>query len=391
MIHAPGDLRVETFPRPDAEPGAVLLRVLYSGICGTDKHTWRGESKQYAGTAHERDAAYPLICGHENVGVIEAIGDGESPVDELGRPLSIGDRVVPTANLTCGRCAFCLDTRHPYYLCESTEDYGNSLSCETPPHLFGGWAELMYLLPGTHLFRVPDGLDSQLAAITELVSVTHGLDTARALAGSTGRGFRTGDTVLILGMGPLGMVHLLKADLLGAGRVIAVDVLPPRLDLAKACGAAAALDAAALTPVELLATVQDLTGGVGVDVVVDCSGHHGTFAQALALARPGGTVIEAGAFVDTGRTEIDPNRDVCVKDITILGIGGDELRQYAPSLRLLARHQDRFKPLITHRVGLDEVADALDLAQTGAAMKILVAPNDRAGDLADPVWSTRGG
>lgn len=378
VIHAPGDLRLETFPRPEPEPGAVLLRVLYSGICGTDKHTWRGESKQYAGTAHERDAAYPLICGHENVGVIEAIGGGARPVDELGRPLSVGDRVVPTANLTCGRCAFCLDPRHPYYLCESTEDYGNSLSCAQPPHLFGGWAELMYLLPGTRLFRVPDGLDSRLAAITELVSVTHGLDTARALAGSTGRGFHTGDTVLILGMGPLGMVHLIKADLLGAGRLIAVDVLQARLELAKACGADTGLDAAVLTAAELLAAVQDLTGGLGVDVVVDCSGHHGTFAQALALTRPGGTVIEAGAFVDTGRTEIDPNRDVCVKDITILGIGGDELRQYAPSLRLLARHQDRFQRLITHRVGLEEVADALELAQAGAAMKVLVAPN--AGD-----------
>jgi L-iditol 2-dehydrogenase len=181
------------------------------------------------------------------------------------------------------------------------------------------------------------------------------------------------------------MVHLLKADLLGAGRVIAVDVLPTRLDLAKACGADVALDAAALSPQQLLATVMDLTDGIGVDVVVDCSGHHGTFAQALALARPGGTVIEAGAFVDTGRTEIDPNRDVCVKDVTILGIGGDELGQYAASLRLLARHHERFKPLITHRVGLDEVEDALELAHTGAAMKILVAPNARASDPSDQI------
>jgi L-iditol 2-dehydrogenase len=216
--------------------------------------------------------------------------------------------------------------------------------------------------------------------MTELLSVTHGLDMARAMAGATGRGLHTGDTVLILGVGPLGMVHLLKADLLGAGRLIAVDVLAARLELARTCGADVALDAAAMTAGSVLATVRELTGGIGADVVVDCSGHHGTFAQSLALARPGGTVIEAGAFVDTGRTEIDPNRDVCVKDITILGIGGDGLGQYAPSLRLLARHQERFKPLITHCVSLDDVADALELAQTGAAMKVLVAPNARPGD-----------
>ena len=98
-------------------------------MCGTDKHTWRGESLQYAGTDHEREAAYPLVCGHENVGVIEATGPGEPPRDELGRPLGIGDRVVPAPNLVCGRCRFCLDERFPYYLCASLEDYGNSLSC----------------------------------------------------------------------------------------------------------------------------------------------------------------------------------------------------------------------------------------------------------------------
>lgn len=375
VIHAPGRFEVQRFPEPDPEPGAVVLRMLYSGICGTDKHTWRGESKQYAGTAHERDAAYPLICGHENVGVIEAIGSGPPPVDELGRPLAAGDRVVPTANLTCGHCAFCLDGRYPYYLCTATEDYGNSLSCAEPPHLFGGWGELMYLLPGTRLFRVPDALDSALAAMTELVSVTHGLDVARGLSGASGRGFRTGDTVLVLGAGPLGMVHMLKAELLGAGRLIAVDVLSERLQLARACGADVTIDAAAIAAQERLGAVREATAGLGADVVVDCSGRHDTFGEALALARPGGTVIEAGAFVDMGRVEIDPNRDVCIKDVTILGVGGDELRQYSASLRLLTRHRDRFSSLLTHRVALDEVGDALELAQTGAAMKVLVAPN----------------
>ncbi len=371
VIRAPGQLSVESFPHPDPEPGAVLLRMLYSGICGTDKHTWRGESKQYAGTAHEREAAYPLICGHENVGVIEAIGAGPPPLDEHGRPLAVGDRVVPTANLTCGRCAFCLDQRYPYYLCAAAQDYGNSLSCADPPHLFGGWAEVMYLLPGTRLFRVPDELDSQLASMTELLSVTHGLDTARALAGAGARGFSTGDTVLVLGAGPLGMVHLLKAELLGAGRLIAVDLLAERLHLAGECGADAVLPASD----DLRSEVLELTDGVGADVVVDCSGRHETFGEALALARPSGTVIEAGAFVDTGRLQIDPNRDVCIKDITIIGVGGDERRHYPASLRLLARHSRRFSPLITHRVTLQDMREALDTAFTGAAMKVLVAPN----------------
>ena len=346
VVHAPGRFGVERFPAPDPEPGAVVLRMLYSGICGTDKHTWRGESKQYAGTDHERDAAYPLICGHENVGVVEAVGPGPPPFDDRGRPLRVGDRVVPAANLTCGRCEFCSDDRAPYYLCTALEDYGNSMTCAEPPHLFGGWAELMYLRPGTRVFGVPDELDSRLAAMTELLSVTHGLD----------RFMRAGDTVLVIGAGPLGMVHLIKADLLGAGRLVAVDLLPERLDLARACGA----DAVEPEP---------------ADVVVDCSGRSDTLPDALHLVRPGGVVIEAGAFVDMGPVQIDPNRDICVRDVTIRGIGGEDLAHYAPSLRLLARHSDRFAPLITHRVGLEEVGDALELAQTGAAMKVLVAPN----------------
>jgi threonine dehydrogenase-like Zn-dependent dehydrogenase len=381
VIEAPGRFAVARFPTPEPEPGAVLLRMHYSGICGTDKHTWRGESLQYAGTEHERDAAYPLICGHENVGAIAAIGPGEPPVDELGRALAVGDRVVPAANLTCGRCAVCRDGRAPYYLCTAMDDYGNSLSCAEPPHLFGGWAEAMYLLPGTRLFRVPEGLPSALAALTELLSVTHGLDVARALGGSTGaRGLRTGDTVLVLGAGPLGMVHLIKADLMGAGRLIAIDVMPERLELARACGADLVLDAAATSADERLAAVRELTAGLGADVVVDSSGRSDTFPEALALARPGGTVIEAGAFVSdpTHPVEIDPNRDVCIKDVTILGVGGEDLAHYAPSLRLLERHAARFAPLITHRVALPEVGEALELAQTGAAMKVLVAPNGQA-------------
>jgi len=377
VVHAPGRFSVERFPEPDPGPGAVVLRIAFSGICGTDKHTWRGESVQYAGTDHERDAAYPLICGHENVGTIAAIGPGDPPFDEDGRPFRVGDRVVPVPNVTCGRCRFCLGD-YPYYLCTALQDYGNSLSCAQPPHLFGGWAELMYLLPGTRLFRVPDELPDELAALTEVLAVTHGLDTAQLLA-STGGGFRFGDTVLVIGAGPLGLLHLAKADLLGAGRLMAIDLLPERLEVARAFGADVLVDASACSREERLGRVQEATGGLGADVVVVTSGRAETFPEALELARPGGTVIEAGAFVDLGPVPVDPNRHVCARGLTILGIGGEVLSQYGPSLRMLARHRDRlpFDALITDRVALEEVGDALELAQTGAAAKVLVAPQRR--------------
>jgi L-iditol 2-dehydrogenase len=375
-MQGPGRLSVERFPLPDPEPGAVILRMLYSGICGTDKHTWRGESLQYAGTDHERAVPYPLICGHENVGVIEAVGDGPPPVDDLGRPLGVGDRVVPAPNLTCGRCRFCLGEGYPYYLCTALEDYGNSLTCARPPHLFGGWGERMYLLPGTRLFRVPDGLPSHVAALTEVMAVTHGLDAARSMT-ALGGGFRLGDTVAVVGVGPLGLMHLAKAAMLGAGRLIAIDLLADRLAHAEGFGAELCLDASRTDAADRLHAVREATAGLGADVVVDCSGVSATFVEALELARPGGTLIEAGAFVDTGTVELDPNRHVCTPGRTVLGVGGETLEQYGPSLAMLARTADRFPwdRAITHQVGLDEVGDALELAQTGAAMKVLVAPN----------------
>ena len=360
VMEAPGRMRVASFPAPDPEPGAVVLRVEHSGICGTDKHTWRGESLQYAGTDHERDAAYPLICGHENVGVIAAIGPGGA-FDELGRDLAVGDRVVPAPNLVCGRCKFCLDERFPYYLCRELHDYGNSLSCADAPHLFGGWSELMYLLPGTRLFRVPDGLDPALAALTEIVAVTHGLD----------RALEFGDVVLVLGAGPVGLLHLAKAELLGAGRLIAIDVFEERL---RASGADLALDVSATTFEERLEAVREATDGYGADVVVHCTGVASTLPEALALVRPGGTVIEPGTFVDMGDVGVNPSRDICTKGVTVIGVGGETLPQYAPALRMLERHRDRFLPLVSHQVGLDDVGEALELAQSPAALKVLVTP-----------------
>ena len=100
VMEKPGRIALHEFAMPDPKPGAVVMKVRFSGICGTDKHTFRGESKQYAGTPHERDLTYPLICGHENVGEVVALGG--QVLDSEGRALKIGDRIVPAANIACG-------------------------------------------------------------------------------------------------------------------------------------------------------------------------------------------------------------------------------------------------------------------------------------------------
>ena len=376
VTEKPGRIALHEFAMPDPGPGAVVMKVRFSGICGTDKHTFRGESKQYAGTPHERDLTYPLICGHENVGTVVALG-GEV-LDSDGRPLKVGDRVVPGANIACGACHFCRNS-YPYYMCENLHDYGNSLHCGTPPHLFGGWAEYMYLLPGTHIFRVPDDLPDHVAVLTEIMSVTHGVETAQSLLGLIG-GSRFGQSIAVLGVGPLGLCHLIKAKLLGAGKLIATDRFPSRLRLAEDFGATLTMRVDDTEPTERIARAREHSDGIGPDIVLDCSGFPQTFVEAIRMVRVGGVVVEAGTFVDMGPVAINPNSDICTKNVSVIGVGGETATSYLPSMRLMAANLKRlpFERIVSHRMPLERAQEALELAQTDAAMKVVMAPNDGA-------------
>lgn len=369
----PGRIALHEFPMPEPAQGCVVMKVRYSGICGTDKHTFRGESKQYAGTPQEKDLTYPLICGHENVGEVVALG-GEVR-DSEGRPLKVGDRIVPAANVSCGECHFCRNN-YPYYMCENTQDYGNSLHCGTAPHLFGGWAQYMYLLPGSRIFRVPDELPDHVAVLTEIMSVTHGVETAQSLMGLIG-GHRFAQSVAVLGVGPLGLCHLIKAKLLGASKLIATDKFPSRLKLAEAFGATQTMLVGNTDMQERIAKAREYCGGRGPDIVLDCSGFPETFVEALRMVRVGGIVVEAGTFVDMGPVAINPNADICTKNVSVIGVGGETSTSYLPSMRLMAANLDRlpFDRFVSHRMPLERAQEALELAQTDAAMKVVLAPN----------------
>jgi L-iditol 2-dehydrogenase len=256
---APGRLELRRYPYPEMlEPGAVLVRMLASGICGTDKHTFRGETEQYAGTDHASTTPFPIIQGHENVGEVAALGDGGAVAFD-GSPLAVGDRIVPAPNRACGSCEYCRDD-FPYYFCRHLENYGNSLSSAEAPHLFGGWAQYLYLRPGTPVFKVPDGLPTGVAVLTELFAVTHSLDLVRDMPRPGG--FQDGDSVAVVGAGPIGAVHAAKAALMGASTVIAVDPFGPRVDLVGELGATEGIVASADDP-SLVDRVRDLTGGRG--------------------------------------------------------------------------------------------------------------------------------
>lgn len=370
---APGQLELRRYPYPDdLEPGAVLVRMLASGICGTDKHTYKGETQQYVGTDHASSTPFPIVQGHENLGTIAAIGEGGATAFD-GSPLAVGDRVVPAPNRSCGECEYCLGD-FPYYFCRRLENYGNSLTSAEAPHLFGGWAEYLYIRPRTPVFKVPDGLPDRVAVLTEIFAVTHSLDLARDMPRPGG--FREGDAVAIMGAGPIGIAHAAKARLMGASMVIAIDPFRPRVELTGELGATDLIVASA-DDQTLVGQVRDLTNGRGVDLVVDATGHPDSFGPSLELLRDGGTLVEVGAFVDLGTVPINP-ATILGRNLTIFGVAGEDARAYDRTLAMFAEHHERvpFHRVVTHEFPLAEAEAAMQTALgADTAMKVVIRPN----------------
>lgn len=371
----PGRYEIREYPVPEPAQGCLLVRMEVSGICGTDKHTFQGYTTQYAGAGVPRQIQFPIIQGHENVGTIAAVGGNDPYFDFEGTPLAVGDRVVVGANVSCGKCYYC---RHdfPYYFCDSTTDYGNNMCAKDAPHLFGGWSQYLYVIPGSLVLRVPDEIPSEVAVLTEIMAVTVGLDRAKQISAFPNESFRFDDTVVVLGVGPLGMCFLMKARMLGAGNIIAIDLSDFRLDFAKRLGADYALNASATTLAERREFVRQLTGGRGADVVVECAGVPQAVTEGLELLRLGGLLVEAGNFSDMGEVTINPHHHLCAKNVRILGVGGEEQAAYGPSMRQMARYM-RYYPLadfVTHRFALRDVDTAMAKAVSPDSMKVVIQP-----------------
>jgi L-iditol 2-dehydrogenase len=367
----PGKYEIREYPLPEPAAGCVLIRMEMSGICGTDKHTFQGYTAQYGG----RQLEFPIIQGHENVGTIAAIGGDGKYADFEGVALREGDRVVVGANVACGECYYC---RHdfPYYCCEKTTDYGNNLSAKNPPYLFGGWSQYMYVVPGSFLVKVPDDLPSEVAVLTEIFAVSVGLDRAKQMSAFPNESFRFDDTVVVLGVGPLGMCFLMKARMLGAGTIIAVDKSEYRLNFAKRLGADYAVNVGTMSKQERLQMVKDLTHGRGADMVIECAGVPEAVPEALEMLRVGGLLVEAGNFSDLGDVPISPHRHICAKNARILGVGGEEPAAYGPSMRQMARYMKNYplREFVTHRYGLRDVDLAMKKSVEAESMKVVLEP-----------------
>src|ERR1700723_1649893 len=367
----PGKYEIREYPLPEPAAGCVLIRMEMSGICGTDKHTFQGYTAQYGG----RQLEFPIIQGHENVGTIAAIGGDGKYADFEGMALREGDRVVVGANVSCGQCYYC---RHdfPYYCCENTTDYGNNLSAKNPPYLFGGWSQYLYVVPGSFLVKVPDEPPSEGAVLTEIFAVSVGLDRAKQMSSFPSAAFLFDDTVVVLGVGPLGMCFLIKARMLGAGTIIALDLSDYRLQFAKRLGADHVLNVSHTSVADRLDFVRSLSHGRGADMVIETAGVPQAVRDGLEMLRLGGLLVEAGNFSDLGEVPISPFRHLCSKSARILGVGGEEPASYGPSMRQMARYMRNYplREFVSHRFPLRDVEAAVQKSIAGDSMKVVIAP-----------------
>ena len=376
VLTAPGRYEVQEFDRPALPDGALLMEIELSGICGTDKHTYQGETKQYAGTAAESDTPFPIIQGHENVGVVSEITPGAaSSLEFYGRTLKVGDRITMCPDVVCGRCYECTHVMG-YVWCERSECYGNSYTSAQWPHLMGGWAEQMYIRPDTFVYKVPDGLSPRIAVLAELMACAASLDKLKEFSSMSYEGFNSGDTVVVIGSGPLGLLHIAKADMMGAGQIIATDLSDTRLAFAKRMGADVVVNASMTTSEERVELVRELTGGRGADVVLHMANTPKSFIEGIEVLKRGGMMLEMGNFADTGEVPLNVHRHVCSKNIRLIGLTNHPSTGYGPALDLLQRHAERypFEEMVSHEFALDDVELAMRTSMSPESLKVAMAP-----------------
>jgi putative phosphonate catabolism associated alcohol dehydrogenase len=350
-------LEIREFPIPESiEQGAALIRVKLAGVCGTDVHLWHGQLP----------IPLPVILGHETVGVIEAMGEGLKE-DWSGAPLSIGDRVTWSSSIVCGECYYCRITRQPTR-CLKRKAYGISYDCSQAPHLLGGYADYIYLRPGTSIFKIPDELPTEavIGAGCALVTSLHGIERI---------GVGMGDTVVIQGSGPVGLAALAVARANGAARIIVIGGPEHRLKMAERFGADVCIDISKTSAEERRARVLDLTGGFGVDVVLECVGIPQAVTEGLELCRDGGRYLILGHYGDAGTIPFNPHF-VTRKQLTIAGSWGFEPRHTYAALQFLGRSRDQFPfdQLVSAPFPLEQAFEALQATAKWSTSKTVIAP-----------------
>jgi L-iditol 2-dehydrogenase len=336
------DVRMETVPVPQIGPGEILVRVHTCGICGTDL-------KKIATGSHSA----PRIFGHETTGVVAATG-------ETVTEFNVGDRVMVFHHIPCGKCYYC---RHKVFAqCPTYKKVGATAGYEPSGGGFAEYVRVMEWIVRKGVIRIPDGVSFEQASFIEPINT--------CLKGIETLGLRDGETVLVIGQGPIGVMLAVLAGRSGV-RVITSDLFPQRLTIAKRFGLKQNIDASTC---DTIRTVKELTEGRGADAVILAVAGNGLIAPALEATRPGGRVL---LFAQTqhGEARIDPAA-VCVEEKSLLGSYSASVDLQDESARLVFSGEMELETLISHRFRLNESVEALRLAAHPQpdSMKVVIQP-----------------
>jgi L-iditol 2-dehydrogenase len=348
-------LEIESLATPVLEPGAALLRTLYSEVCGTDVHLYHGKL----------DVPFPIIPGHVSVGIVEASGGAVTDIE--GNAIREGDVVTfLDVHETCNNCYYCLVARQPTR-CPRRKVYGITYGARDG--LLGGWAEAIWMKPGVKMVKLPPELDPEtfIGGGCGLVTALHAVDMAE---------LRLGESVTVLGVGPVGQSCVAFASLSGSSEIVAIGAPRGRLEFATRMGATATFDLD-VPERERLEEVRRLTGGRGVDVVIEASGAPDAVRQALDLVRDGGRVIVCGQYTDNGPVEIHPHWQLNRKHVEIKGCWGSRYDHFHRAVALTARYGSRkpWREMVSGRFTLDRASDALRAVEERTAIKAVITPN----------------
>lgn len=330
--------QLDDIPVPEPGPGEVLVKVNATAICGTDMHI--AEWNNWARNAGIR---LPLVMGHEFSGEVVEAGAGV-------RGVKPGDYVAGETHIPCGKCYQCRNGLQ--HICANLVMFGL--------HTNGCFAEYA-TIPEVCAYKIPPSMPPETGAILEPLGTS--LRAALALEVSA-------DTLAVIGCGPIGLFVIAAARAMGASRIIALDVIDDRLNLAGQVGADTVLNP---NRDDVAAEVLKATGGVGVDSLVEASGSVKAISLGFKFLRKGGKVALIG--LPSSPVELNLGPDMVFKEAKVIGIHGREMyRTWTQAVNMLSRGLVNIDPIITHRFPLEEFQQGLDLVREGKGGKVILMP-----------------
>jgi threonine dehydrogenase-like Zn-dependent dehydrogenase len=334
VVTAPERMEMREYPLPAVGPREMLLRVEMVSICGS-------EPKKYQGTAmwavEWGGMPFPFILGHEMVGFLDEVGA------EAGRLHGVkpGDRVVVEPYISCGRCRYCGSGN--YQLCVTRHTYGFSKSCAEPPHLWGGYADYLFVAEGSKVHKIGADVPAESAVLLSVIG--NGIRWTKT------RGeLSAGESVVVLGPGAQGLATVIAAKEAGAARILVFGLSRDRikLELARELGATGTFCVEETKPIE---AVREATGGEMADLVVECTGASASIALAPDLLRPLGRCVLVGSMGGGKTAGLATDRWI-LRELTVRG-GLGQAWNCEDAARIVNARRYPIEKMITHTLPLE--------------------------------------